>query len=131
MADITCTCEGQVEFVQGDIVDVVIYLKDECNADAPINLTGCTVFQAGFKGTPSNVIISLGSGVTILDAAAGAVQLVLSAVQSAQCTASVYTAKTASWSKQDIEIHYEIGATVAKTLAIEGVLIVRPKKILP
>jgi hypothetical protein len=131
MTDVASSCEGQVEFVQGDIVDVVLYLKDECNADAPINLTGCTVFQAGFIGTPSNVIITLGSGVTILDAAAGAVQLVLSAAQSAQVTASTYNTKTATWSKQDIEIHYEIGATVAKTLTIEGVLVVKSKKILP
>lgn len=131
MADITCKCEGQVEFVQGDIVDIVLYLKDECNADAPINLTGCTVFQAGFKGTPSNVILTLGSGVTILDAAAGAVQIVLTAAQSAQVTASTYNTKTLSYALQDIEIHYEIGSTIAKTLTMEGILIVKPKKILP
>ena len=131
MADATCSCDGQVEFVQGDIVDIVIYLKDECNSNAPVDLTGCTVFQAGFKGTPSNVIVTLGSGITILDAPAGAVQIKLTAIQSAQVTASTYNTKTATWSRQDIEIHYEIGSAVAKTLAIEGVLIVKPKKILP
>lgn len=130
MADTTCTCEGEIEFVQGDIVDVVMYLKDECNADAPVNLTGCTVFQAGFKGTPSNVIVSLGSGVTILNPTGGAVQIVLTAVQSAQVTASTYSTKT-GWSKQDVEIHYEIGSSVARTLTIEGVVTVKPKKILP
>lgn len=131
MADATCSCEGQVEFVQGDIVDIVIYLKDDCNANAPINLTGCTVFQAGFVGTPSNIVVTLGSGVTILDAPAGAVQITLTAAQSAQVTASTYNTKTATWSRQDIEIHYEIGSSIAKTLAIESVLIVKPKKILP
>lgn len=132
MADSTsCTCEGQIDFVQGDIVDVVLYLKDECNADAPVDLTGCTVFQAGFKGAPSNVIISLGAGVTILDAHAGAVQLVLSAVQSAQVNASVFVTKTKTYTPDDIEIHYEIGSATAKTLTIEGVLTVKAKKILP
>jgi len=131
MADTTCSCDGVVDFVQGDIVDVVIYLKDECDADAPVNLGGCTVFQIGFKASPSNIILTLGAGVTILDPSAGSVRFVLSAAQSAQITASTYNAKTQVYSTQDIELHYEIGSAIARTLTLTGVMTVRAKRILP
>lgn len=125
------SCDGIIQFTQGDIVDIVLYLSDECNANKPVNLTGATVVEVAFPSSPSNLIVSLGSGVTILDAAAGAISVTLSSVQSNTVTASTPNAKGVYSADQDIEIHYEIGSSIEKYQTVDKVLLVKPKELFP
>lgn len=125
------SCDGIIQFTQGDVVDVVMYLQDECNANAPIDLTGATAVDVAFPSSPSNLIVSLGSGVTILEAKAGCIQVMLTSLQSATVTASTPNSKGVYSADLDIEIHYKVGSTVEKYQRETKVLLVTPKELFP
>ncbi len=61
----------------GDSLQIVCNVKARAGSQAALNLTGCTVAFKAVSASGNNVTLNkaVGSGVTILDAAAGSLQI--------------------------------------------------------
>jgi len=113
---------NQIRFVQGDATKFKLYLKDECNPSVDIDLTGATVFSVALPGTTSPVIKTLGSGVVILSATQGVVEVTLS---------SSDTNLVLVGNKQTIEINYQLPGGVDKYKSLPNVLYVTARVLFP
>lgn len=97
----TCEVQQPIKIVQGEDKLIDIKIRDEKND--PFDLTGYTTIAAKFKKADNSLLsLAIGSGVTVLSAPLGRIQVLISDTQSATLKLGEFL---------DFEVQITIGTT--------------------
>jgi len=109
----------QIEFISGDSQKLIITVQDADNAPAAKNLTGATITWALARSRGSAPLITktVGSGITVTDAANGALEVAIAPADTATIDGVHY---------HELEV---VDSAGNKSTAVYGLVIIHPDSI--